>query len=159
MNTIDFAIDLEQEGQKYYLEQAELNKDNELYTVFILLAESEKLHEELLKKRKEKEAYVLRDDYIRPNVKPVFRELKSFDQAHREKQLDVYRLAVSQEEKSIELYQDLKKQATELQDNELFNYLIHQEQEHLILFEELVTMLTRPEEWVESAEFGIREEY
>jgi rubrerythrin len=42
---------------------------------------------------------------------------------------------------------------------EIFDYLIGQEQEHLILFEELVKMVTRPEEWVESAEFGIREDY
>jgi rubrerythrin len=57
------------------------------------------------------------------------------------------------------LYQDLLANAEGPLENEIFEYLISQEKEHLTLFEELVTLLTRPEEWVESAEFGIREDY
>ena len=158
MKTIDFAINMEQEGHKYYLEQAELNKDNELGAVFLLLAESEKEHKNLLMKRKKSEEYDLKD-FIRPNVKQVFHELKNFQKDHTEKQLDVYRMALSQEEKSIELYQDLLKETSEPENKELFNFLIQQEKEHFNLFDDLIIMLLRPEEWVESAEFGEREDY
>jgi len=48
MNTLDFAINMEQEGYKYYADQAELNKDNELQKVFQLLSKSEKEHATLL---------------------------------------------------------------------------------------------------------------
>jgi rubrerythrin len=44
-------------------------------------------------------------------------------------------------------------------DKELFEFLLREERKHLTLFDELVKMLTRPEEWVESAEFGLREDY
>ena len=158
MNTIDFAIDMEQEGYKYYLEQAEVNEHNELHTVFLLLAESEKEHKELLKKRKESENYTM-NDFIRPDIKQVFKDLNNFRKEHSEKQLDVYRIASQQEEKSIRLYQDLLKETSEPENIELFHFLIRQEKEHLNLFEDLVLMLTRPEEWVESAEFGVREDY
>ncbi len=159
MITIDFAINMELEGQKYYLEQADINKDNALNIVFTILAASEKEHALLLTKFKENEKFDLNDNFIQPEFKPVFRDLKNFRKEHTEKQLDCYRLASSQEDKSIQLYQDMLAKAVEPQEKELFEYLISQEKEHLALFEELVIMLTRPEEWVESAEFGIREDY
>jgi rubrerythrin len=159
MNTIDFAISMELEGQKYYLDLAELNKDNELYKVFSLLADSEKQHAELLKKYQKNETLSLEDQFVQPEFKSVFKDLKQFRKEHSAKQLDAYRLACEQEEKSINLYKDMKAKAKNLSEAEMYDYLIHQEEEHLILFEELVKMVTRPEEWVEAAEFGIREEY
>jgi rubrerythrin len=159
MNTIDFAISMELEGQKYYLDLAELNKDNELHKVFLLLADSEKQHAELLKKYKKNEALSLEDQFVQPEFKSVFKDLKQFRNEHSAKQLDAYRMACEQEEKSINLYKDMKSKANSVLEAELYDYLIRQEEEHLILFEELVKMVTRPEEWVESAEFGIREDY
>lgn len=159
MNTIDFAINMELEGQKYYLDLAELNKDNELHKVFLLLADSEKQHAELLKKYKKNEALSLEDQFVQPEFKSVFKELKQFRKEHSAKQLDAYRMACEQEEKSINLYKDMKSKAINVLEAEMYDYLIRQEEEHLILFEELVKMVTRPEEWVESAEFGIREDY
>lgn len=159
MNTIDFAINMELEGQKYYLEQAELNKDNELHTVFLMLADSEEGHAELLRKYKNKEALSHTEDFVQPGLKSVFHGLEDFYQGDGAKQLDAYRIACEQEEKSIKLYRELEEQVEEEPAKELFRYLIRQEEDHLILFEELVKMVTRPEEWVEAAEFGIREEY
>jgi rubrerythrin len=66
-------------------------------------------------------------------------------------------MALEKERQSIELYQKLLLHATD--DRELFEYLIKQEQEHYGLLEEIIKMVNRPNEWVESAEFGLREEY
>lgn len=159
MNTIDFAISMELEGQKYYMDLAELNKDNELNKVFLLLADSEKQHADLLKRYKMKEALSFEGQFVRPEFKSVFKDLKQFHKEHSAKQLDAYRIACEQEEKSINLYKDMRSNASNKSEEEIYDYLICQEEEHLILFEELVKMVTRPEEWVESAEFGIREEY
>ena len=46
MTSLEFAINLEIEGEKYYRKQAELNKDNYLKVVFELLAKDEKKHAE-----------------------------------------------------------------------------------------------------------------
>lgn len=159
MDTIDFAINMELEGQKYYLGLAELNLDNELHKVFLLLADSEKQHASLLEKYKKNEALNLNDRFVLPEFKSVFQDLKQFRKEHSAKQLDAYRIACEQEEKSIELYKNMKSKADSVLEEEIYDYLIQQEEEHLILFEELVKMVTRPEEWVESAEFGIREDY
>ena len=159
MNNVQFAINMELEGRKYYLEQAELNKENELHTVFTMLADSEKDHAELLRRYRNDKVLDLSDSFIRPEFRSVFRDLTQFAKGHSAKQLEAYRVATEQEEKSIELYQNMLTEAEGPQDVELFEFLIKQEQEHLILFEELVKLVTRPEEWVESAEFGIREDY
>ncbi|MGB4660088.1 MAG: ferritin family protein [Mobilitalea sp.] len=159
MKTLDFAINMEQEGYKYYAEQAEFNKDNELQKVFQVLSKSEKEHAALLQKRKKQEAFDLNAKFELPEIKNVFKSLKNFRKEHTTKQLDVYKLASSQEEKSIDLYNDMLSKSSDDKDKELFTFLIKQEKEHLILFEELVAMLMRPEEWVENAEFGEREEY
>ncbi|HKL99144.1 MAG TPA: ferritin family protein [Mobilitalea sp.] len=161
MNGLDNAINMELEGKRYYEEQAANNKENELYTVFMLLADSESKHAELLLKRKKLEELSLEEKSVVFEIKSVFTGLVDFNTSMLKSpsQLDAYRLAVSQEEKSIELYQDMLKNAADQKDKALFEFLLKQEKEHLILFEELVAMLIRPEEWVEAAEFGVREEY
>lgn len=159
MDILEYALQMELDGQKYYLEQAELNKQNELQKVFLFLAASEEEHAKIIRKRRNNEALELKDNLIRPDRKHVFSDLKSFSKENTEKQLDVYRLAMSLEEKSIKLYQEYMEKSSEQQDKELFAFLIDQEKEHCMLFEDLVIMLSRPEEWVESAEFGLREEY
>lgn len=125
-----------------------------------MLADVEKEHAELLRKRLNEEDYTLKDT-INPEIKSVFYDLKDYKAGDIRKttQLDVYRLAVDIEEKSIELYQQMLKQATNDKDKELFEFLLKEENQHLLMFEELQKIPTRPEEWVESAEFGLREDY
>lgn len=163
MDVLEFAINMELEGQKFYLEQSEINKDNELYKIFQILADSEKEHAELLKKRHDLADYELNESSggALSVFQSIFADMKEFTKKHVIflTQLEAYRLARSQEEKSIKLYQKMDAEATDSKDKKLFAFLLKQEQEHLILFEQLVKMLTRPEEWVESAEFGIREDY
>lgn len=159
MNTIDFAINMELEGQRYFEEQAKLNQDNELHTVFLILAEAEKQHAELLKKRKEFEPYTLDVNSIGPDTWTAITEFTHMQGENKEKQLDMYRKAYRLEENSIQLYKDLMTKTSVPENIELYQFLIGQEKEHLKFFEDLVILLTRPEEWVESAEFGEREEY
>jgi rubrerythrin len=161
MNNLDFAIQMELDGQKYYLEQADIYQGSELSTVFRILADAEQEHAALLIKRKNQEPVKLEEKNSLPEIKSIFRGLPHFKAGddRAAKQRDAYRFAEEQEEKSIELYQRMLAEALEEKDKELFGFLVKQEQEHLILFENLVILLLRPEEWVESAEFGIREEY
>lgn len=159
MKSLDYAIQMELDGQKYYLEQAEKNKDNELYKVFMFLSDSEKEHAAFLQRRKRQENVGL-DQGMNFPMKTLFNNLQDVSDAVRSStQLDGYRFALTQEEKSIELYQEMLANVEDEKDKELYEFLLKQEKEHLILFEQLVTLLQHPEEWVESAEFGIRKDY
>ena len=74
-------------------------------------------------------------------------------------QLEVYEVALDMEQKSIDLYQEMLAEAKDEQTEQLMKFLVKQEQDHYTLFDELVTLLRRPKDWVEEAEFGNREEY
>jgi hypothetical protein len=50
-------------------------------------------------------------------------------------------------------------EAKDEKDKVLYEFLVLQETKHHLLFDELVKIVSRPEEWVEDAEFGVREEY
>lgn len=161
MESLKFAIEMELDGEKFYLEQAEINKDNNLSTIFKMLAEEERKHADLIKSKMEDKDYELVEDQSLKEYKNVFEEIKDF---HSEEivdptQTDAYRYALKKEKESIELYEKLKEEATDEKTKELFSFLIDMEKNHYRIFEELVKHLRHGEEWVEDAEFGKRETY
>lgn len=161
MNSLEFAINMEHDGEKFYRKQAEINKDNSLKIVFLMLAEDEKRHGEILENKGNELAYKLIDSKILSGAKNVFKGIGNFKKEFKDipNQLDAYRFALEKESQSIDLYKKLSAEAKDDPSRELFEYLVGQEKDHFTTLEELVKIVQRPEEWVEDAEFGIREEY
>lgn len=161
MNSLDFAIKMEQDGEQYYKSQAELNKDNHLYSVCMMLAKDEARHAALLDRIQNQKSYNLVDNDTIGHVKNVFADLGDIKSEIKDypSQLDFYRTALAREEDSIKLYTELLEKAGSAPDKMVFEYLIKQEKQHYETFEWLVTMLLNAEEWVESAEFGLRKDY
>ena len=161
MNSVEFAIKMELDGEKYYREQAENNQDNSLNAVFLLLAEDENGHAKLLKNELEKISYDLADNETLADTNNVFRDKGDFKNKFEKipDQLDVYRMALQMEKDSIELYQKFFSESTDEQTKKLFGYLVKQEENHFKIFDNLITLVERPDEWVEDAEFGPREDY
>lgn len=167
MNVLEFAINMENDGEKYYREQAELNRDNGLFVVCSMLADDEKNHAALLKSRYENREYELCGYSDVDRVGNVFSDLVDIGLEEKEipGQLDFYRMAAERECESIALYSDLLLEAKgNLNDQSdkdvlLYMFLIGQEEEHLKVLEELVELLGHAEDWVESAEFGNRDQY
>ncbi len=157
MDILVYAIKMELDGEKYYKEQAELNRENSLYKVFLDLAKDESDHAKILEDK-------ARGLFYRPNapvhssVKNVFAGLSGKKEIQCcQEQVDVYKAALEKEKQSIDLYKKLASESGS--DSELYNFLIAQEEEHCEVIEELIKISNRPKEWVESAEFGEREEY
>lgn len=161
MNILEFAIDMELDGLKYYKEQAEVNKENMLYSVCLMMAEDEKNHAKILTDRMKEIDYRLIETETLSKAKNIFEGSGDIKIATKEiaSQLDFYRIASDKEKQSIDLYTDLSSKAVEGQDKELFDYLIKQEVQHYEVLEELANLLRQSEEWVEFAEFGLRKEY
>jgi len=157
MNNLEFAINMEHDGEKFYKRQAEINKDNSLNTVFLLLEKDEAHHAQILQNKFNE----LTDNNTLSQVNNVFKESKGFISEFEKipNQLDAYKFALEIERKSIDLYTSFLSESTDDQSKELFEFLIKQEKDHYTIFEELILLIERPEEWVENAEFGIREEY
>lgn len=162
MNTLEYAIKMEYDGEKYYREQAKNNKDNGLSVVCNLLAEEEKKHAEILENKKNHLPYKLFDSDFLMSAKNIYTSSKGIavKGTTYPSQLDFYRIVSKMENESIDLYKKLLFDVTDDEEKKLYEYLIKQEEQHLEAFEEMSRLLQNAEWWIESPEFGRRmEEY
>lgn len=157
MDILVYAMKMELDGEEYYRQQAELNRGNGLYNVLIELANDERDHAQILEDKSRGLSYRSKIS-VKSSVKNVFDKLKdSKGDTKYSGQADVYREALDKEKQSMELYKKLSSESES--DKDLFGFLIAQEEEHYHVLEEIIKIIERPNEWVESAEFGRREEY
>lgn len=161
MNAIELAINRENDAEKYYSHQAQLNKNNSLKKVWTILANDEKKHVEILEKMQSNMPYELKDSEIYLKKKNIFKDISDSISELKDtpEQIDCYKIALEKEKESIDIYIDLLSQPTTKEEKELFEYLIKQEKQHYQILDELVLWLNQSEEWVESAEFGVRKNY
>lgn len=161
MELLSLTLTMEEDLKNFYLKQAKLHQGNSLQIVFELLAKEEEKHVEILMNFADKIDLPEMDSGIISKVKPIFKEMSDFksDIKLYATQLDAYRMALDKEVESLNFYKDLYDKSEEEKLKQVFHYLIQQEDKHCIILEELVKRVTRPEEWVESAEFGLREDY
>lgn len=161
MNDLKFAIEMELDGQKYYLEQAQINKDNNLHSVCLMLAADEKEHARILTERMNEDSGQLPESNILSKAKNIFEDVPDIkiEGKSPSNQTDFYATAAKMEKESIDLYTQYLSKAQGVKEKELFEYLIEQEKQHFAVLDELAAWLRRADEWVEDAEFGKREEY
>lgn len=162
MNALDFALKMEVDGERYYMEQAQLNENRSIKVVCQILAKDEHYHAQILRRKIDEQIYELKESDSYTVIKNLFKNIDNLKSEINETptQLEFYRAALENEKKSIDLYTGLLENTEDLDEQNLFNYLIKQEKLHYSLLNELVTLLRHSEEWVESAEFGLRiEEY
>ena len=162
MNVLQLAIGLEEKLEAYYLEQAEAAENTGLSKVFRLLAREERKHAELLMKHETKIAdLVLSNSDVLAEAKELFLEMLPVKNEIKSSvnQLDVYRFAQEKEQESMIAYEKLNNEATGDEEVEIFTFLLNEERKHYNILEELILFVSKPEEWVEDAEFGLRKEY
>ena len=159
MDLFEIAIKLEQDGATFYLNLAKRAPTEGFASIFKRLAEDEKKHESYFRALKERSAIVSVDSSVMDQAKKVF---KSFDPdtfEAAEDQIPLDKEALALEQRSIDLYTS---QLNELQfeaEREAIRRIIAEERRHYQVIEELLKLVTRPHRWVESAEFGVRDDY
>jgi rubrerythrin len=161
MKALEYAIKMELDGEKYYREQAESNRENGLYPVCMMLANDEAHHAKILKSRLDRQPIDIPDSDTLKKANNVFNGIGDIEMEQKPSpsQLDFYRIASEKETQSIALYSELLTKAEVKQDAEIFEYLIRQEKHHFDVLDNLASLLQNAEEWVESAEFGLRKDF
>ncbi len=161
MTAVEFAIQMELDGEKYYLEQGERTEHPELKAVFALLAREERAHADLLKKYVAKTAYTLEQSQIPSHILGVFANEQDLQVEYKARpdQVDAYKLALEKEKESIALYEKMGSETDSDEEQRLFAFLVEQEKIHYDTFQDLIEHILKAKQWVEAAEFGIREDY
>jgi rubrerythrin len=161
MNALEFALNLELEGARFYREQFERFHADGLKTVFLALALEETGHAEIIRNKSAGLPYTLRGGMKLPEAEDLFAgaaEPESLVMGLPD-QAEVYKAALKIEQDSIRLYEGMLANAADDAGKDLYQFLISQEKEHEKILDGLFTHILRPKEWVESAEFGLRDEY
>ena len=161
MDILKTAIEMEREGERFYLEQMDFNENYGIKAVCKLLAKEEAKHREILESKLEGKTVELKDGDLNKYIKEIYPEDQQFEieiKAQPE-QFDLYRMAMEKEKESIHFYKSLLTKDQEEDVKKMLSFLITQEEKHYNLFDEMSQLLRRADEWVEDTRFGIRKEY
>ena len=163
MEALDFAMQMEKDGERYYRELAQKTPDTGVAGILTTLANVEVKHYNLFKQMKESSPPQLTHGTLRGDVKNLFARMieagESFDFGSDE--VALYEKAQDLERQSKEFY---TKQAEELESpegREIFCKLADEEQLHFLILESIIEFVSRPVagNWLENAEWFHSDEY
>ena len=160
MDVFEYAMEMETDGLRFYLEIAAKSKNHGIKAIAKMLADDEQKHFDILKKLRE-EHPVLKETEILKKARNVFAEMKNkIDEFIRPgDEIDLYKKAQEIEKKSENFYLE---KAEELKDNyqkKIFKRIAEEEKKHYFLLENIIEFVSRPLTWLDNAEFYHLDEY
>lgn len=160
MNILEFAIQMEQDGQDFYHELASKSTHTGIKNILNMLADDERKHQKAIEKA-QTSRWDMPETTVLDNAKNVFRQMQDFggqfDLSGDEESL--YRQAMKLEDKSIAFYRDKADQVSTPEQKALFLKLVEEEKKHFFLLENLVNFVGAPKTWLEDAEFTRLDDY
>lgn len=153
-NIFDFAMQMEKDGEEYYRQLTQQTSNKGMRTILTLLADEEVKHYNAIEKVKTQQTQIA-DSEILADAKNIFVQIKesgeSFD--FNINQEELYKKARDIEKKSRDFYTEKANEVTEGYQKELFLKLAIEEQKHYVLLDNIIDFISRPEQWLENAEF------
>jgi len=146
---LDYAIQMEQDGQRYYSEAAARTANPLGKKMFEALAADERRHEELLKKLAQAAEVALPNGMPKNRLVTIFSTLGEELKAQLEADADDSRViekAIEMEKRSIEHYAS-KAQAAEQRQGAIYARLAEEERQHLDILESTLAYLNDTGHW------------
>ena len=168
MDIFDFALKMELDGEQFYLQQAAKVNYAELKVVLTGLADDEQRHYKIVQRLRQQEREYIEPDPAISAARSVFAPAgdKPFipkDQDSiakwKDEQRDVYQAALRKEEESVRIYKTLKETVESPAEKDILDKLAQEEERHAEVLDNIVEMINRVHEWVESAEFHHQKPY
>lgn len=160
MDIFEFALKMEEEGRDLYLEIAGMSPDKGIKSIFLSLAADEQKHQDVIRKMR-KSLPEFEETEILSTAKNVFEEIRDGGEKIdiSEPQADLYRKAREIEDRSVKFYEEKAGEEKDAGRKRVFGALAAEERKHYFLLDNLVEFVSRPETWVEDAEFNHLDEY
>ena len=161
MDIFEYAMKMEKEGENFYRQAARNSANRGIKAILTMLADEEVRHYKAIEKIRSAEPMQLTDTTILADAKNVFTLLKDSDEtfAPETNQVNLYKKALDIEEKSRNFYNEKAAEASEQNSKKLFLRLAQEERKHYVLIENIIDFLSRPNTWLENAEFYHLDEY
>jgi rubrerythrin len=160
MNPIDYALAVEKEGEAYYTELADQTSNPGLKKICQMLAGDERSHYTTFKTLKDDIEIIAADTTILSDAKTIFenmtvQNISDMDMTQKE----MYQNALTLEQKTIAHYEQTHVEMTDPQITDMFIKILEEEKQHVLLLENIIEFLSRPDDWIENAEFNHLEDY
>lgn len=162
MNVLEFAMQMEKDGEMFYRQIAENTNNPGLKKIFETLAADEVAHYNTFKRVLEsKDVNVIESDVL-STAKNIFAEMKetnSFDLSDETLQTDAYRKAMDAEEEAFTFYEKKAQETDDEVEKRVLMVFANEERRHYRLLENILEFVSRPDTWIEDGEFIHLEEY
>jgi rubrerythrin len=160
MNIFDFAMEKEKFSEDYYRQLSAKSNDKGLKTIFNMLADEEARHYRIVSDMKKDVVPDLAETTVLSDAKGVFAKMRESAQSFNFNisQVELYKKALKIEQQSRDFYLE-KAEEVSGGHKEIFLELAGEEQKHYFLLENIIDFVSRPQTWLENAEFYHLEEY
>ncbi len=161
MNIIDYALQMEKDGESYYREMAQKADDIGTRKIFSILADAEAEHYKTFLQMKENQPVTKNEKQHIANIKTLFSEMKERGGQNvlNDKEVAAYIQARDIERKSQEIYKQKAEELTDSKHKDICLQIAEEEGQHYIILDNLIELLQRPNTWVEDAEWRNMEDY
>jgi rubrerythrin len=158
MDVFEFAKKMELDGKKRYEEQHAKEANQGIKEILLMLIDQEQHHYEALDSLEKSGKYKNYKQASFKNVKNLFEEMKDeLDKVSRDN-VKFYALILDIEKKSEAFYL-LHAKDYEGDANKVLLALAKEEHNHVIIIENIIEFINKPNTWVEDAEFNHLGEY
>ena len=160
MDILDFAMQMELDGRKFYLAGAEQTKEDHLKEIYLKLAEEEHRHYNVFKRLKEGDIQAAEgamggQDETISLTKTLFKEMaeKGLKGLPGENETEIWKEARAVEEKTVKLYSDEAVKESDQAKKELLMRLAEEERTHVYLIENILQFLKDPGGFQETQDY------
>ena len=160
MNIFDFAMEKEKLSEDYYRQLSSESDNKGLETIFNMLADEEAKHYKIVSDMKDNAAADLAETTVLSDAKDIFVKMResasnfNFDV----NQIELYKKAQKIEEQSRDFYLEKADEAGKT-NKAIFLELADQEKKHFFLLDNIIDFVSKPQTWLENAEFYHLDEY
>ena len=159
MDIYAFAMQMEQDGERFYRELAAQNASEGMRQILTMLADDEVKHYQVVKALAERTDAEMVSTTVLADARNVFAGLQGADLPLAGAQIELYREAQEIELKSQAFYEGKAGEADDPAARDLLLKIAEEEKRHYFLLDKMVAFINRPYEWIENAEFNHLEDY
>jgi len=160
MDIFQYAMQMEKDGEGYYRQLADQTGNTGVKTILKMLADEEAKHYNTIEEMKTEKPQMAQTTIL-ADAKNVFAQIKESNEKFDfdTNEIELYKKAQDIEKKSEDFYIEKANEAKEEYQKEIFLKLAEEEKKHYFLLENIIQFVSRPETWLENAEFNHLEEY
>jgi rubrerythrin len=154
MDIYEFAMQMEQDGEKFYRELASRTVSQGIRTILLALADDEVKHYHVVEQMRMAAPVTMAATQVLTNAQNVFSRMSGEAVGIDGSQVDLYRQAQDIERQSQTFYEEKAEQVTNPQHRAFFLKIADEEKRHYFLLDAIIEFMARPETWLENAEFN-----